>query len=53
MSVHVLQVIFYVLAIVLLILAAVPPLAPARWSLALLGAASALFAYALPVLAVG
>lgn len=48
---HLLQLIFYLLAIILLVLAAFP--IPTRVSLALLGAASALLAYSLPVLAGG
>jgi hypothetical protein len=44
-----LQAVFYILAIVLLIVAAFP--VPTRISLALLGAASALLAYALPTIA--
>jgi hypothetical protein len=45
------QAIFYVLAVVLLVVAAFP--LPTRVSLALLGAAAALLAYAWPVLSAG
>lgn len=43
------QALFYALAVILLVVAAFGP--PARVSLALLGAASALLAYSLPTIA--
>ena len=49
---HTAQVIFYLLAIILLVLAALPIPNP-RVSLALLGAASALTGYVLPTIAGG
>lgn len=48
---HTAQFIFYLLAIILLVLAAFP--IPTRVRFSLLGAASALLAYSLPVLAGG
>ena len=48
-----LQVVFYILALILLILAGIPPMKLFRYSLCCFAAASALFAFALPTIAGG
>lgn len=48
-----LQIVLYILAIILLILAAIPPIKLYRYSLCCIAAASALAAFSLPVIAGG